>query len=62
MADRRIFWATAPGTDARRHEEKILRDMGLLGEVRELKNQAEALGLAFLTTTDTKKPEGSEHG
>lgn len=60
MDRRRIFWATAPGTEARKREEEILRKMGLLGDVRELKNQAEALGVAFTAEglPGPDKPQG----
>ena len=55
MSERRICWATAPGTEARKAEENILREMGLLEDVRELKSPAEAFGLAMTSDSPKRK-------
>lgn len=42
------FWATAPGTEARRKEEALARELGTRDELRELKADALAMALGML--------------
>jgi hypothetical protein len=53
----RQFWATAAGTEARKAEERIAQQRGLV--LYELKNQAEALGAALLSMPDEQQAKKS---